>query len=153
MAWSKTVVTTLGFIVGEGIYFVLISHVWKVVGWKPTTAEIFVSLLTFVTGCAFAWSYLANEMTYNREVTFAVTVSIILFAVVLVCCQIDQQIYLNSSGFVYYLVSGAKFPGEERVGLELKGTFQLLLSGVVFVVSYRLFANRRHKISVGKESA
>lgn len=124
-------------------------------GWQASTAGTFVSILTFIAGCIaipFAWAYLANEMTHNKEVAFAVPVCIILFVVVLGCCQIDQTIYASASGFETYLASRNAL-GEDGVGLQLRDTFQLLLSGVVFVVSYVLLANRRHKISARKESA
>lgn len=152
---SKTVVTTLGFIVGEGIYFVLIFYVWEAVGWQPSTALPFVSLAIFIAGCfaiPFAWAYLANEMTRNRTVPFAVTVCIILFVVVLVCCRIDQAISASASGFNKYLASPNAL-GENGVGRELSNIFQLWLSGAVFVVSYVVLANRRHKDSTREESA
>lgn len=148
MLWLKTV----GFIVGEVIYFTLISFLWKSMGWKLVFAHAYYfALISFVVAYIvnpFICAYFANYVTYNRQKIFTVNVFIIFFSIALICSHFNATIFLFASGFEQYFSSSSsvvRFGNETLAWYSLFHIIELYITGMVFTISYNIVAKRQHK--------
>lgn len=138
-----------GTVIGQIVYFIAIADAWRAVGWVSKSAVALnlctVFLLCLANPCVCA--YVASRLTWNSGRVLTVNVCILFFSILLVCIYVNEIIWLNSSGYGSYLATPGpdKYPGETLAWNQMVVFIEMIITGILFVVSYSIISRGRNE--------
>lgn len=141
LLWIKTT----SALAAQTLYLVLLSFVWKAIGWQGRFSHGFGWVTFFLLCVVNPWlcAYLGSQFR-KRYVKWLV--ALIFLGIVLICPDINNNLWLYNSGYYkYFTTPGFSGAGETWAVIGAANGVQIVISGILFVLWYARFVKRQHK--------
>lgn len=139
-----------GIAVLEIVYYILLSIAWMLLGWNA----FFLGWVAAIVACIInplLCAYVASQVTSVQRRINSVVIWLILLCVVLVSPTLSNVIWLHASGYYSHAISNhSDFLGETVAVNEFLNVVGMLISGIVFAVSFAIWRSRMKPPELGR---